>query len=178
MIESRFPQCETVCEYGCGSGVNLFNLWAANLATRYYGFDINPSGIRMANQHAKRIGAANLTFKRANLVNSEVPYTNKYEVIITDAVLMFIGHNLIADVLRKTWNATTRGMVLHEFNGATALDGGRYIHDFRVLMSMIDPSAEVEIIRSPKDDSEQWSLFGSFVCITRTDPPARQTFQP
>lgn len=164
LIREQFPDCGSLCEVGCGSGVNLFNFRKHGLAAFYFGFDINPSGIRTARRHAKSIGAANMKFDRANILD---PICSTHDVIVTDAVLMFIGQRNIRHVLANLWRSTTKGLILHEFNGPDALEGGRYIHDFESLLKAIDHEAIVEIVKSTKTDSAQWSQYGSFVCARK-----------
>lgn len=165
LIRERFPGNTSLCEVGCGSGINLFNFRKHGLAAFYSGFDINPSGIRAARRHARLMGATDMRFDRANILDQ---IHTSHDLIVTDAVLMFIGQRNIRPVLANLWRSTTKGLILHEFNGPEALEGGRYIHDFVSLLKEIDRAAIVEIVKSTKSDSAQWSQYGSFVCARKT----------
>src|SRR5690606_10327780 len=95
------------CEIGCGSGVGLVILAAANPATSFHGIDVNPVHIEQARSLADQAGVTNVRFHCADLRNigdmPEFDYIIAHGIYswvspeVREAIRWFIGGHLKAD---------------------------------------------------------------------------------
>ncbi len=170
IVSSRFPTATSIMEFGCGSGANLFNLWEARAARRLLGVDVNPAGVAAASRHAERTGASGLTFRRLDATRIDASLVGTHDLVITDAFLMYVDHRRIREVLATMLDATRLGLLLHEFNGSSAVVDGRTIHDFPSLLHELAPGkVRVDVFSSPKDGDKLWTAHGAFVVVSVTD---------
>jgi tRNA G46 methylase TrmB len=69
-VAAEAPRGLTYCELGCGQGVTLNVLAAADEAGRYIGIDYNPSHIANARMFAENAGLKNVEFIEDELYQS------------------------------------------------------------------------------------------------------------
>lgn len=95
------------CEIGCGSGLGLIILAAANPETSFHGIDVNPAHIEQARSLAERSGVTNIRFHCADLRNiadmPEFDYIIAHGIYswvspeVREAIRWFMGGHLKAD---------------------------------------------------------------------------------
>ena len=136
---------ESVCELGCGPGANLFYLKKLNPDLRVFGVDLNSSAIKTARAFAKEEGVKWSEFMAADINKCADSFSvSSYDVVVIDAVLMFVTPLEIFDVIRLAMRVAKKKVVLHEYFYKDAIDGyfdgGRWMYDYPAIASSIDPT--------------------------------------
>ena len=162
---AAFDPLESVLEVGCASGANLICLRSRFPHLRLLGIDINPQAIKLGKRHFSQQGDSNVTLmiKKADLLIG-IP-DESVDVVIADAVLMFIPPKNIKKVLSEMIRAARRGLVLNEYHlhkgwgQQSYFKGGRWIHDLFSLIKEVKPDAKIYIHASAFTGGE-WDTFG------------------
>lgn len=141
---------ESVCEFGCGSGANLFHLKQSNPRLRALGLDLNREAIRTARAFALSKGLTQLEFAVADINNLGDKFSpDGYDVVLIDAVLMFVAPSEIMGVIQRARSIAKKKIVLHEYHCEGAFDGrfegGRWMYDYSAIASSIDADATVSL---------------------------------
>jgi hypothetical protein len=88
------------------------------------------------------------------------------DVVLTDAVLMFIAPDRIQNVLAELGRVARKGLVLNEFHlaGETAgrFNGGRWVYDLVALIAQLFPQAQVHTRKSAFTGGA-WDDYGTLV---------------
>lgn len=163
-----FSPVASILEVGCGYGANLVRLRESFPDTELHGVDINPQAIAFVLNHFKhqtgravllRIGCAN----RLGFVADK-----SIELVITDAVLMFVAPDNIRETLAELGRVSHRGMILNEYQISGALEGqyegGRWVYDLVGLCRDMFPAARVKTMKSAYTGSD-WTRFGTLITV-------------
>lgn len=163
---SSFPVLDSVLEVGCASGANLVNLRKCLPGTHLIGIDINRHAIAAACRHfsERRDNNICLHVGRADSLTN-VPNAS-VDLVLSDAVLMFIAPDRIHNVLVEFARVARHGMVLNEYHctgeNAGRFDGGRWIYDLVSLLSHHLPNAHIRTRKSAFVGGI-WDIYGTLI---------------
>lgn len=106
----KFWPFQSLLEVGCNCGPNLLKIKSKFSDVRLYGVDINKDAIKCV----KKVFNGEGEFKIASA--SRLPFPSKsIDVILTDAVLMYIPPEEIKEVLNEFLRVAKRGLILVEW---------------------------------------------------------------
>ena len=166
---ASFKGVNTVLDIGCASGANTAQLRNFLPNARLTGIDINPSGIEHAKRHFASINDNNVDFLVKDLTKLTDFSGNSFDVVFTNAVLMFITPNDIDQVIKSFIRIAKRGIVLNEYHkqdlDGDFFDGGRWVYDYISLFKKHCPSAKIEIKKSVFSGGS-WDKYGSLIKIS------------
>ena len=163
---SSFSPVDSVLEVGCASGANLVCLRERLPGTQLIGIDINRHAITTARRHFAARGDKNIRLLagRADRL-TDIPNAS-VDVVLTDAVLMFIAPDRIHDVVAELGRAARKGLVLNEYHfaGETAgrFDGGRWVYDIVALLAQQLPHARIQTRKSTFTGGT-WDCYGTLI---------------
>ena len=163
---SSFSPVDSLLEVGCASGANLVNLRERLPDTRLIGIDINRHAIATAQRHFAARGDKNIRLLagRADRL-TDIPNAG-VDVVLTDAVLMFIAPDRIHDVVAELGRVARKGLVLNEYHcaGETAgrFDGGRWVYDIVALLAQQLPHARIQTRKSTFAGGA-WDVYGTLI---------------
>lgn len=162
---SDFAPIDTILEVGCASGANLIRLRSRFPDARLLGIDINRRAIAIAGSHFAQQGDSNVSFSVGRADHLDLPDAS-VDVVLTDAVLMFIAPDRIGKVLNELCRVARMGLVLNEYHctGSTggSFDGGRWVYDLVALLRRQLPHAEIKANKS-QFAGGAWDQFGTLV---------------
>ena len=145
----------SIFEFGCASGANL--LWATidNPHARIYGYDVS----RSARKTAKKFLSA---YQNVAIYDSDDEWGSRfYDIVITDAVLIYFTPGQMEDVITKFKELTKKAIVLCEWSTdqESFLYQGHWCHNYRDILP------NVEITKIPKETwpGGGWGRFGSMM---------------
>lgn len=156
----------SVLEVGCASGANLVCLRERLPGAQLVGVDINSQAIKVARRHFEAMGDKNvrLLVGRADSLMA-IPDAS-VDVVVTDAVLMFIAPDRIRAVLAELGRVARKGIVLNEYHlaGETGgrFDGGRWVYDLMRLIELQVPRARVRTRKSAFAGGA-WDVYGTLI---------------
>lgn len=156
-----------VLEIGCASGANLVRLRQRLPYARLHGLDINAEAIRIGRQHFAGDGRISWTIGQADRLTS---FSNhSHDVVLSDAVLMFVAPDRIHQVLCEMIRVARKGLVLNEYHAAGEgrghFDGGRWVYDLTALLRQHAPdNAHIETRKSDFTGG-LWDRYGTLITV-------------
>ena len=110
---TSFGPPDSILEIGCGYGANLVNLSEHLVGIRIAGVDVSTAAIAGARSFAS-LADADL---RVHDLGKPLPFANgSFDVVLSDAVLMFFSDSRLPTLLKELLRVSRRGVVLHEYN--------------------------------------------------------------
>ena len=158
---------ESILEIGCGYGANLVNLSGHFPHALLAGIDVSAAAVAGARAFPELLGAD----LRVHDLDKPLPFDdNRFDVVISDAVLMFFTEKRLLPVLDELLRVSKSGVILHEYdvegNGDSLYIDGRWVHDFRHACAVSKWDLTVEIFNTPFKGG-LWSSHGRFLSIRK-----------
>ena len=164
---TSFGPPDSILEIGCGYGANLVNLSEHLSEIRIAGVDVSAAAIAGA-QSFHSLSGADL---RVHDLGKPLPFADySFDVVLSDAVLMFFSDRRLPVLLKELLRVSRRGVVLHEYDaegqGGSLYVEGRWLHDFRHECASAAPDAIVEVFDTPFAGG-LWSSHGKFLLVRK-----------
>lgn len=115
-----------VLEIGCASGPNLYLLAKKFPNVRFVGIDINPDAIRKGDVFFKQQGIRNMSLFIGKADELERFPDKSFDVVFTDAVLMYIGRDKIKKVATELQRVARKAIILVERHSEQESDLGSF----------------------------------------------------
>jgi len=158
---------QSVLEIGCGAGVNLWNIKEAFPDVSLAGCDINSDAIEFAKT---KLPDADLKVGNAEALPF---HGGKYDLILTDAMLIYIHPNRIRRVLREIRRVGSRGGIVCfiEFHSKSLakrlglrLTSRYFAYDYqKILKAQYFKGIRIFKLGKDKWPGQPWESFGSLI---------------
>ena len=163
--EVNFKKFSSVLDYGGGHGVNLKIIKDVHKDLKLNYMDISKnksSEVKIINENIYKMSINVLDVNR--LQNME----RNFDLVFTDAVLIYINKNNIKNLLKKLINSSKKTLLFHELTYEHSKDSIKYfnIHNYRKIINKINPRLKVKILKSTKYGSP-WNSHGSKIIINK-----------
>lgn len=160
-------QPESVLEIGCASGANLAGLRQRLPLARLHGLDINAEAVRVGREHFAHDRGTELSVGHADQLAAFPDHSQ--DVVLSDAVLMFVAPDRIHRVLAEIIRVARKGLVLNEYHAAGEtrghFDGGRWVYDLTALLRQRVPdNADIET-RTSAFSGGLWDRYGTLITV-------------
>ena len=163
----EFKNLGSILDLGCGPGANI-------VAIRKKFSDIDLIGVDI-NSEAIRVGRAYFASKEDDKVKlikgkaDAVPLHDKsVDIVLIDALLMFITPSLIDDVITEIIRLAKKGIVINDYHLAGKehglFFGGRWVYDIESLLRRRLPKARITIEKSDFVGGG-WDSYGTFIVV-------------
>jgi SAM-dependent methyltransferase len=150
---ASFHPFSSVLEIGCNCGPNLYLLAKRFPDAAITGIDINPRAIEKGREllAAEGITSVKLMVARADELRR---FADKsFDVVFTDATLIYVGPDKIEDVLRQLVRISRRALVLMEMQprrrGKSDAPGvyqlGLWLRDYQALLQRFIPADRMRV---------------------------------
>jgi len=169
----------SVLEVGCNAGPNIYRMARDCPGIgRLDGIDLNEGAIREGQRNLEKEGItkAHLQLGRADDLSH---YGNSsYDVVISDAVMIYIGKDKIIKVRDEMLRVAKKSIVLVEWHEDGAKAKGRYLYkkgywvrDYRKLFEGAPNVREVRFTKITKDDwdDKSWIRYGYVVEVLKNN---------
>lgn len=168
----------SVLEIGCNCGPNLRILAEKLPGTRFIGIDINADSVRKGNEWMEADGITNVHLELGSADDLSKFPDGSFDVVFTDAVLLYIGTDKIEEVLRGFLRVAGKYIVLCEWDipqsgkptrqnpkGKFLFRRGLWAYDFSTIFTQLAPDLRVNKIRLPEDlwEDEIWQKYGTVI---------------
>jgi len=162
---------KTFLEVGCGVGPNLYLLARRYPGVEFTGVDINPSAVEAGNERMRRDNIRNV---RLSVCKADaLEYLPEYDIVLTDAALMYIGPDKIRQVVGEISRIARLAVVLCEWHTPEPVSLGRYernwVRNYTSLLMESLPDAEVKVFWLGEKggfDDALWKKYGAIVVAT------------
>lgn len=160
-------QPKHVLEIGCASGANLARLRRSLPHAWLHGLDINAEAIRVGQHHFAHDHRIDLRVGHADRLDAFADHST--DVVLSDAVLMFVAPDRIHRVLAEIVRVAGKGLVLNEYHAAGEtqghFDGGRWVYDLTALLRQLVPGkAQIES-RASAFNGGLWDRYGTLITV-------------
>lgn len=168
---SNFYQIKSLLEVGCGDGPNLFLLSTKFPEAKLSGVDINPWSVENGNEWLKREGLLNINLSVGKADELEKFLDNSFDIILTDAVLMYIGPDKIRKIMSEMIRIARQGLIFvewHSFDSQNSLGiyERHWRRNYEVLLKEINPNINVNVFKLPDGggfNDELWKKCGALI---------------
>jgi len=163
-------QNPTILEAGSGPGANLIRLRKAFPLAELIGVDINHQAVKEGRKYFNSQADTKTSLFQGSLSNLSFIERQSIDLILVDAVLMFITPDKIQKVLKeliRSAKTAGSGMVINDYH-ADGLSseglfvGGRWVHDLVSIINLIAPQAIISVKKSSFTGGE-WDRYGSLI---------------
>ncbi len=163
-----FKGFSSLVELGSGPGANLVKIALSYPDIYLQGVDINKSAIVVGNNFAAK-NHLKINFTEANINSLSIFEDSSFDVVLTDATLMFITPLEINNVIKQMIRISKRGLILNEFSLTGELqgfsDGGRWIYDLEKLIKNHSNNAVIYSSKSDFNDDRKWQEYGKLIRV-------------
>jgi len=156
-----------VLEIGCASGPNLYLLAKEFPNARFVGIDVNPCAIRKGEAFFKQQGIRNVSLFVGKADELGRFPDKSFDVIFTDAVLMYIGPDKIRKVATELQRIARKAIILVEHYSEQESDLGNYkekwwIRNYAKLLRSFGSKINIMKI-SPEMWGGNWGKYGYII---------------
>ena len=176
MISKYSPA--SVLEIGCNSGPNLFRIAKVFPNAKLRGIDINSQAIEVGRRMFAETGIANVELGTGKADELDVFRDKSYDIVLTDAVLIYVGKDKIDTVAREMVRIAKKAIVLVEYHDPAAGSEGSFImkkgywaRNYAALFGSLKGVAEVRLTKITREiwDDDYWSTYGHVVEVRLRD---------
>jgi len=172
---SSFSPISSILEIGCNCGPNLYLLARKFPAAQIIGIDINPIAVQKGNEWLAREGISNVKLSVGKADELEQFQDKSFDVVFTDAVLIYVGPDKIKEVMKDMIRVARRALVLMEWHcfqpqhkdpgGFGVYDQGHWKRDYVALLKQFVPAEQIRVTKIPEDiwPDENWKTLGAIV---------------
>jgi len=175
-----FSPVSSVLEIGCNCGPNLYLVARRFPDSQIHGIDINPVAIQKGRElfAAAGITNVNLSVHKADELG-QFP-DKSFDVVFTDAVLIYIGRDKIRKVIAEMVRVARKGLVLLErYNfgpeqrdpyGLGIRRNDLWLRNYATLIKQFAPGAQAQITRVTADiwPDKGWQETGAIIEVRLT----------
>lgn len=166
-----------ILEVGCNCGPNLYLLARRLPGAQLYGIDVNTVAIDKGRRWFSESGIDNVSLSVGKADDLGQFQDKSFDVVFTDALLIYIGPDKIRKVVEEMLRVARRGLLLTEWhvfehensdrNGLGVHHCGLWKRDYTALLSRYLPAENVVITRITSDvwPDRNWQTVGAFVQV-------------
>lgn len=163
---SQLQPLKNILEIGCGNGPNLFWLSKKLPQANLVGIDINNSFIKTGREWLNKKNIKNIKLM-VNKADNLDKFNNKsFDVVFTDAVLIYIGPDKIQQVIRQFIRLAKKAVIFLEWHDIKdQYYFGHWIRNYNNLIKKIAPKSQIRITKiNPKIwPDKNWQKFGYLI---------------
>lgn len=166
---------DSALEIGCNSGPNLFRIAKQFPSARLHGIDISSQAIEMGKKQLMEVSVSNVKLEVGKADDLSAFGDRSFDVVLTDAVLIYIGKDKIAQVINEMLRVARKAIVLVEWHDAKAnpegtflMKKGYWVRDYNSLFKSRPEVADVRLKKITRDiwDDDCWSSYGHIIEVT------------
>lgn len=171
---SRFNP-SSILEVGCNCGPNLCLLAKKFPDAEIRGIDINPIAVEKGNEWLAQEGISNIRLS-VGKADELVQFQDKrFDVVFTDAVLIYIGPDKIKEVMKNAIRITRQALIFMEWHsfepqgrdpyGLGVYEQGIWKRDYVSLLKQFVPEEQIRVTKIPEETwpDENWKRWGGVI---------------
>ena len=161
----KLKQVNNVLDYGCGFGQNMSVI--KNLKN-----DINLNCMDISKYRMKMLRVINENIYKLKIrqfnVNELNKLDGKFDLVYTDAVLIYINPNDIYKILKQLLKSSKKYILFHELTNFYNPEriNHLYIHDYKKIIKQINSKLEIKIFKSTKP-GVPWLTHGTKIIVEK-----------
>lgn len=164
----------SVLEIGSNCGPNLYVLAKQLPNAEIRGIDINPEAVKKGNQWFAQEHISNVKLSVGKADDLRQFRDKSFDVVFTDAVLIYVGPDKIKKVLREMLRVARKALVFleyHDFDSGPnplGIYAAHWKRDYTMLLREFVPKAKITVTKLPKElwADENWQRWGAVIEAT------------
>ncbi|HUV45620.1 MAG TPA: class I SAM-dependent methyltransferase [Dehalococcoidia bacterium] len=174
-----FSPISSILEIGCNCGPNLYLIAQRFPGIEIQGIDINPAAIQKGNELFASKGISNVKLSVAKADKLGQFQDKSFDVVFTDAVLIYIGRDKIQRTIKEMVRVARNGLILVERHcfepsnkdrdGLGIRYGILWQRDYVALLKQFVPKQQIRITKITEDiwpKDPQWQEAGAIIEAT------------
>ena len=173
-----FSPISSILEIGCNCGPNLHMIAQKFPGIEIQGIDINPVAIQKGKELFAADGISNVRLSVGKADELERFQDNSFDVVFTDAVLIYIGRDRIQRVIKEMLRIAGKGLILveqHIFksdnktrNSLGIRPYGLWQRDYTALLKQFVTGEQIRITKITEDmwADPEWQRTGAIIQVT------------
>lgn len=145
---------ESILELGTGSGINLVTLKHNFPNLMYEGIDINRKAIQLGKEYLTKNSIADVLLKTGNIFDVTNMPSNSVDIILTDAVLMYIDAKDLENLLSEMLRVSKIGLILCEQISSEGIYNDHWRHDYHKTLNRL---SGIKNITQNKITEDYWT---------------------
>jgi ubiquinone/menaquinone biosynthesis C-methylase UbiE len=167
----------TVLEIGGNAGQNLLLLARKFPQVEFHGIDINHRFIAIGKNWLANKGVRNVSLRAGRADQMSYFGNRSFDIVFTDATLMYIGPDKIHRVLSEIKRMTGKAILMNEWHMERPNPADpslwydlHWVHDYRVLLQGLVAEDKISITKLPNGlwRGGGWEEYGSLVEVDVT----------
>ena len=163
---SNFAPFESILEFGCASGPNLYLLAQRFPETQLYGIDISEKAIEEGERYFAESNIGNVSLSATSEKSLSNFKDKSIDVVFTDAVLIYFGKDKIEDAIRHLLRIAKKGIVLLELHhwGNKSIYQDNWVHNYQNIFEAFIDKEKIKITKLPKNMwGGNWDEYGHII---------------
>ncbi len=168
---SGYAPFQSLLEVGCGNGPNLLLLAKAFPEADFRGVDINPNFVKSGTKWFKENGVSNVSLLVGKADDLGTFPDKSFDVVLTDAVLIYVGPDKIRKVLSDAVRIARRAVILVEWHSPDAANPlgfyeRHWVRNYEALLKTLDPKIDVRVFQLPEGGGfgdDLWRKWGALI---------------
>ena len=162
-----------ILEVGCDLGANLYRLKKILPdSCELVGIDISPASIKAAQNYMSELGASDIKFYEAKADDLRVFNDDYFDVVFTDAVLLYVADDKIQSALNEMLRVSKKMMFLLELSsesnnskGIHTVDG--WIRNYKALIKSNHNRCDIHIdkVDNKVRSAGRWPTQGKLIKV-------------
>jgi ubiquinone/menaquinone biosynthesis C-methylase UbiE len=169
----------SILEVGCNCGPNLCLLAKKFPDAKIIGIDINPIAVQKGNEWLAQERISNVKLLESKADELRQFQDKSFDVVFTDAVLIYIGPDKIKEVLKEMIRITCRALILVEWHSFEPQRKDLYGHgvyylgcwkrDYVALLKQFVPEEKILVTKISEEiwPDENWKRWGGVIEVVR-----------
>jgi ubiquinone/menaquinone biosynthesis C-methylase UbiE len=165
---TKNKKVKKILELGCGDGINLRKIAQKNCFLELVGIDINKFVIDIGKSKIKNQNH-NIKLIRGNFKNLKKFKDNHFDIVFSDAALMYIDNNNIYKVLKEVLRISgSKIFICEQHTDGLSYYDDRWIHNYKLIFNKISNNNFLKIHNiSNTDRSGDWAKFGKIIEVSK-----------
>ena len=164
----------SILEIGCNCGPNLYLLGKKFPDAEIRGVDINPLAVQKGNEWLAQEGISNVKLLKGKADELRQFQDKSFDIVFTDAVLIYVGPDKIKEVIRDMVRITRRALILVEWHSEYRRkdpDGlgvyylGNWKRDYVALLKQFVREEQIHVTKITEDvwPDRAWKDVGAVI---------------
>lgn len=157
---------QSVLEVGCASGPNLVLLSQKLPNAKLLGIDVSKKAVETGRKYLELLKIKNVRLEVGNVLELGSFADKSFDVVFTDAVLIYVDKNKIENVLKELIRIAKKAVVLNEWltGSEESIYVGHWAHDYKKLFQELTPKTETKLTKISENVwSGDWAKYGYII---------------
>jgi ubiquinone/menaquinone biosynthesis C-methylase UbiE len=156
-----------ILELGCGDAVNLKMIAKKNQFIDLYGIDINKTVIKRAISVINKFNF-NIKLICGNMKNLEKYKNNEFDLVFTDAALMYVDSSNIYKILNEIFRVSrSKVFICEQHTDGTHFYNDKWVHNYKEIIHRISKNNLIRIYKIKDNRAGDWEKFGKIIEVSK-----------